>query len=322
MVGHFNLKATRKELTEYKDQQHCIVPDLYSDVFKDDKLGDGPLISTQAFPQPPCVQLARHIEIGDGSHNVQSEVEVNDCSLGDLMTERAESLHVHDAMARAATPRGNWSKLRWCWVERCPNLDVVFPSGASEDNKLETIWVSDLLKARCIWCKGRGTVWEKARTRPSACFASLRHLHLRSCPSIQYALPLWSPSFPSLETLHIIHCGGLRHVFEQDDEEHHNSIEFPNLTTIHLHDLPRLQQICEGAETLAPALDTIKIRGCWSLRRLPALKGHKASTKKPGVEVEKDVWPGPSPIWPGPIWPDPIRHGELLVPCLAAQARH
>ncbi|KAF8712660.1 hypothetical protein HU200_028419 [Digitaria exilis] len=248
-------EATRKELTEYKDQQHCIVPDLYSDVFKDDKLGDGPLISTQAFPQPPCVQLARHIEIGDGSRNVQIEVEANDCSLGDLMTERAESLHVHDAMARAATPRGNWSKLRWCWVERCPNLYVVFPSGASEDNKLETIWVSDLLKARCIWCKGRSPLWGEVRRIPYAYF-SVQHLHLRSCPSIEYAVPLWSPSFPSLETLHIINCGGLKHVFEQDNEEHLGSVKFPTLTTIHLHDLPTLRQICKGAVTLAPALES------------------------------------------------------------------
>nr|CAB3481884.1 unnamed protein product [Digitaria exilis] len=257
-------EATRKELTEYKDQQHCIVPDLYSDVFKDDKLGDGPLISTQAFPQPPCVQLARHIEIGDGSRNVQIEVEANDCSLGDLMTERAESLHVHDAMARAATPRGNWSKLRWCWVERCPNLYVVFPSGASEDNKLETIWVSDLLKARCIWCKGRSPLWGEVRRIPYAYF-SVQHLHLRSCPSIEYAVPLWSPSFPSLETLHIINCGGLKHVFEQDNEEHLGSVKFPTLTTIHLHDLPTLRQICKGA-------------------------GRKVGRKKPAVEVEKDVW--------------------------------
>jgi hypothetical protein len=94
-----------------------------------------------------------------------------------------------------------------------------------------------------------------------------------------------------LETLHIIHCGGLRHVFEQDEaEEHRSRVEFPKLATIHLHDLPALQQICEAAEMTAPALETIRITGCWSLRRLPALKGREPGMRRPAVEVEKDVW--------------------------------
>jgi hypothetical protein len=99
------------------------------------------------------------------------------------------------------------------------------------------------------------------------------------------------PSFPSLETLHIIHCGNLRHVFVPGDEKYrHTSVEFPKLTTIDLHDLPALQQICEVAEMLAPALETIKIRGCWSLRQLPALEGRKPGKRRPAVEIEKDVW--------------------------------
>jgi hypothetical protein len=100
------------------------------------------------------------------------------------------------------------------------------------------------------------------------------------------------PSFPSLETLHIIHCGNLRHVFVPQDEKYqHTSVDFPKLTTIHLHDLPALRQICEATKMLAPALETIRIRGCWSLRRLPALKGrNKPGKRRPVVEIEKDVW--------------------------------
>ena len=96
-----------------------------------------------------------------------------------------------------------------------------------------------------------------------------------------------------METLHIIHCGSLRHVFEQDEaKEHRSSVEFPKLATIHLHDLPALQQICEAAEMPAPKLETIRIRGCWSLRRLPALKGREPGMSRPAVEVEKEVWDG------------------------------
>jgi hypothetical protein len=97
-----------------------------------------------------------------------------------------------------------------------------------------------------------------------------------------------------LETLHIIHCGSLRHVFaldeEEDDIKKNTSILFPELTTIDLHDVPALQQICETNNTMAPKLKTIRSRGCWSLRRLPALGSEAGQRKRPAVEMEKDVW--------------------------------
>ncbi|KAI4963257.1 hypothetical protein ZWY2020_016900 [Hordeum vulgare] len=61
------------------------------------------------------------------------------------------------------------------------------------------------------------------------------------------------------------------------------------LATIHLHDLPVLQQICE-VKMVAPNLNTIKIRGCWALRRLPVVGTRSGDMKKPTVEIEKDVW--------------------------------
>jgi hypothetical protein len=67
-------------------------------------------------------------------------------------------------------------------------------------------------------------------------------------------------------------------------------VAFPKLTAIHLHDLPTLRQISEMM-MVAPILETIKIRGCWSLRRLPAVnKSRDPGVKKPTVEIEKDVW--------------------------------
>ncbi|KAJ1268017.1 hypothetical protein BS78_07G104700 [Paspalum vaginatum] len=75
------------------------------------------------------------------------------------------------------------------------------------------------------------------------------------------------PSFPWLETLHIVHCGNLRHVFVAGSEEHrHPSVWFPELTAIHLHDVPALREIYEAAEMVAPALETVRIRGCWGWR--------------------------------------------------------
>ncbi|CAL5008996.1 unnamed protein product [Urochloa decumbens] len=278
-------EATASKMMETIHENHHVVAGLYDDIFTE--VGDA-LPPMQTFPQPPMRQSDHHIEIGDGSRNVQTEVSDNNYNLALLMTGYTESIHVHDVSTCSSSTMtaGVWYKLRWCRVERCPKLHAVFPPGTEDyDGSLEIIWVSDLLMARCIWSKGYRE-WYYDR------FKGLQHLHLRRCPSLQFALAMGSrPSFPSLETLHIIHCGDIRHIFVLGVEAYrHTSVQFPKLTTIHLHDLPALQQICEAAETLAPALETIRVRGCWSLRRLPSLKGRKPGVRRPAVEVEKDVW--------------------------------
>ncbi|CAL5004498.1 unnamed protein product [Urochloa decumbens] len=276
------------KMTETVDENHHVVAGLYDDIFT--KVGDA-LTPMQAFPQPPTQQSDHHIEIGDGSRNVQTETqEVSDIkNLASLMSEYTESIHVHDVSTCSSTmPASDLYQLRWCRVERCPNLHAVFPPGAEDYNgRLETIWVSDLLMASCVWSKGPRRWYSSDR------FEGLQHLHLRCCPSLQFALAMDKrPSFPSLKTIHIVHCGDIRHIFVPGMEEYqHTSVQFPKLTTIHLHDLPALQKICEAAKTLAPALETIRVRGCWSLRRLPSLMGREPSMRRrPAVEVEKDVW--------------------------------
>lgn len=118
-------------------------------------------------------------------------------------------------------------------------------------------------------------------------------MHLRSCPRLQFVLPVQRiDSFANLKTLHVIHCGDLRHVFVLDEmppKERDLIVSFPKLATIHLHDLPNLRQICEF-KMLAPALETIRIRGCFGLRRLPAVAAREPGAKRPTVEMEKDVW--------------------------------
>ncbi|TVU43722.1 hypothetical protein EJB05_10210 [Eragrostis curvula] len=266
-------------------QQHHVVAAarLYNDVFAEVVPNTGDVLTPiEAFPKPPTSQLDGHLEIGEGSRNVGGEVEFYDSVVGNLsslMSAYIESLHVHDTSASTAMASTYFNELRWCRVERCPRLDPVFPRGAYP-LLLETIWASHLLMARCIWSKGP--------TNHDYNFARLRHLHLRSCPSLQFALPtLKRSSFNNLETLHVIHCGSLRHVFELDKDYKSRMVQFPELTTIHMHDVPALHQICE-VKMYAPALETIRTRGCWNLHRLPALE--EGLTRRPAVEMEKDVW--------------------------------
>uniref|UniRef100_A0A0D9W2E9 Disease resistance protein At4g27190-like leucine-rich repeats domain-containing protein n=1 Tax=Leersia perrieri TaxID=77586 RepID=A0A0D9W2E9_9ORYZ len=250
-------------------------------------VGDGPM---QVFPQAPTRELDRHVRISQESQGLESELQgyiPARNNLGLLMRRCAESLHLHDISTSINMPKNEWNYLRQCRVENCPKLDTVFP-GTYGFEALEIIWASDLLMAQSIWSKGDSYYLYGS-------FKRLRHLQLRNCPRLQFVLPLpvLASSTPSLETLHIIRCGNLRHVFVLD-EEHPKArvrVVFPNLTTIHFHDLPMLWQICEVQMLMvAPVLEAIKIRGCWGLRRLPAMEGRGLHVKKPTIEIEKDVW--------------------------------
>uniref|UniRef100_A0A0D9X9Y0 Uncharacterized protein n=1 Tax=Leersia perrieri TaxID=77586 RepID=A0A0D9X9Y0_9ORYZ len=233
-------ETTSKKMTESSDEQHYGVASIYgTDVFS--KVGDA-VTAMQSFPFPPLPEQKwdyRHIEIGDGSRNVESEVAADYDSdhLVTVMARFAESLHVHDvSTGHHILPGEAWQLLLWCHVERCSNLDTVFPPDAVDTGTLHTIWASDLLKARCIY----------------------------------------GAEAPS------------HHMWQST-----NVIKFPKLTTIHLYNLPALRQICEAVETMvAPALETIRIKGCSNLRRLPSLKGRTPGMDRPTVEVEKHVWDG------------------------------
>ncbi|XP_044425090.1 uncharacterized protein [Triticum aestivum] len=280
-LSQSKVKEKEKKIDMYGDQVsllQLVQADRYSDV--QSMVGDAP---AAAFPKPPANNLDRHIEITKGSH-------VLDSGLGYVMTRFADSLHVHDVSTSASLPTGYSPQvLRQCRMERCPKLGEVFPRGSREFWQLETFWASDLLMASWICSKGG----YRYHGFNDGSFGKLQHLRLRSCPRLQFVLPVWFRSFPSLETLHIIHCGDLRHIFVLDEKYWYPDIiqvvAFPRLTTIHLHDLPVLQQICE-VEMVAPKLNTIKIRGCWGLRRLPVVGARSGDMKKPTVEIEKDVW--------------------------------
>uniref|UniRef100_A0ACD5TRT8 Uncharacterized protein n=1 Tax=Avena sativa TaxID=4498 RepID=A0ACD5TRT8_AVESA len=244
----------------------------------------------QAFPQPPATRLDQHIEIAEGSCYVESSL---DGELGNLMGESTKSLHLHDVSIDTVIPKAKykyWRSLRWCVVERCPNLDTIFNSDSFGFYELETFWASSLLKARWIWSKG---LRYSSFNYDNDSFKNIQHLHLQSCPRLQFVLPMWVSSFPSLETLHIIRCNDLVHVFILDEKYPEkiitDGIVFPKLMTIHLHELPKMQNICQ-VKMVAPVLEIIKIRGCWGLRRLPSMASRGQGKKKPTVEIEKDVW--------------------------------
>ena len=122
------------------------------------------------------------------------------------------------------------------------------------------------------------------------------------CPRVIHVLPLAlqmvNGSLGQLETLEIMWCGDLREVFplyttdakneQQEQESATTTVPFKLLKRIHLHELPKMQGICSRWRIFAPELETVKIRGCWSLKRLPAVSSNRS--KKVECDCEKEWW--------------------------------
>uniref|UniRef100_A0ACD5VJ10 Uncharacterized protein n=1 Tax=Avena sativa TaxID=4498 RepID=A0ACD5VJ10_AVESA len=114
------------EKFDYCDQrslQQLIPAGQYRDVLG--MVGDPPM---QAFPQPLATRSDRHIEIGEGSCYVEHGLAGTPF---DMMESYAESMYLHDVLIHASTSFNRdyyWYYLRWCCVERCPELDTVFLS--------------------------------------------------------------------------------------------------------------------------------------------------------------------------------------------------
>ncbi|OEL16645.1 hypothetical protein BAE44_0022333 [Dichanthelium oligosanthes] len=241
-----------------------------------------------------------YVEIGEGISLTDMESNRAISFMELMMREQIDSLHVHGnsrilsvthklSSLHQAISAFRGIGLKWCRVERCPKLQSVFNSHGSQVTytfyKLKTIWASDLLIAGCIWCKGTVTDF-------IANFKALQSIHLHNCPRLKYVLPFRSFTLPSLETLHITRCGDLRQVFPWDDvdvPQGRSARKFQKLKHINLYDLPNLQDICEGG-MYAPVLESIKLRGCWNLMRLPVVDRDEGRGHRPVVHCEKDCW--------------------------------
>ncbi|VAH40761.1 unnamed protein product [Triticum turgidum subsp. durum] len=210
-----------------------------------------------------------------------------------FMCDNARMLYVHDSYSTTCIPcpqGATWRNLIWCRVERCPKLCSVFAtpqlrSGEHTFFWLSTLWASQLPMACYIWN------WSTTYQPSGRSFEDLVLLHLDYCPRLIHVLPLSEHMdiLPSLETLEIVCCGDLKEVFPLDPkrQQKREIIRFPTLRHIHLYQLSTLQGIC-GSRMSAPNLETIKIRGCWGLSRLPAVSG--SARKRPKVDCEKDLW--------------------------------
>jgi hypothetical protein len=118
----------------------------------------------------------------------------------------------------------------------------------------------------------------------------LKHIHLEHCPRLEKIFP-YHLSLPALETLVILFCPSLKTIFYKTPvDKVVVPSSLPNIKSINLHELPQLQHIHEDAmfRFATPKWETLLVRGCRSLRRLPFLKEHPKSKVK--VNGEREWW--------------------------------
>ncbi|XBI86935.1 hypothetical protein VPH35_025081 [Triticum aestivum] len=228
-----------------------------------------------------------HVEIGDGISNTCVD-SIQGMQAIIFAMNKAKSLFVHDNssittvipeyMMSIENKKLLWLELESCHVVRCPEMHTIFNTihGYIRFTELVNFWAADLRMIHCIWSKEQTLNVEDDRS-----FAKLQSIYLFSCPRLTFVLVMsMLYTFTSLETLHIALCGDLRQVFLVEPEI------MTRIATNHKGLLLfKLQHICE-AKMFAPKLETIRVRGCWGLRRLPAVgrDGH------PVVDCEKDWW--------------------------------
>jgi hypothetical protein len=260
----------------------------------------------EADDRPHCyisIQDEKHSELLQGTTTRQLPGAI---TLPSFVNEDAETLHLHDSFSSITSLPGpapadaqdlRWRYLKWCRLERCPNLEgVVFATPSPKQDgddifkNLETFWASQLPKARYIWNWSTTSLFRPG----SRSFEDLSFLHLDYCPRLVHVLPLYTSNTngcDSLETLEIVCCGNLREVFPSDSksQQQEEPREFPRLKRIHLYELPKLRRICGHYRMLAPRLETVKVRGCWSLKRLPAAVRDEAESSE--GESSEDITP-------------------------------
>ncbi|KAK3136637.1 hypothetical protein QOZ80_5BG0439840 [Eleusine coracana subsp. coracana] len=176
---------------------------------------------------------------------------------------------------------------------------------------LSTVIAKELDELTALECNELCTIlWppkENMKELLSKMFLWLEFVHVDLCPRLTHVLPLSSKlilrgygydTLLSLVTIEMAWCGDLKEVFAVDDIDNQKGwkqkatgvVKFPGLKHIHLHELPMMHGICGHWRIYAPDLQSIKIRGCWSLTRLPFVWGERSHDKKVECNCEKEWW--------------------------------
>ncbi|XP_058105905.1 probable disease resistance protein At5g63020 [Magnolia sinica] len=130
-------------------------------------------------------------------------------------------------------------------------------------------------------------------------FACLRYLTVQYCQVLENVMSLeLFQHLQCLEYIGIIGCSKMEEVIKGGEEAmveegynsiNNNTILLPNLRSFHLVDLGKLKSICKQV-IICPSLNTIVIKGCPRLKKIPLSLGNSTSDVEGEIQGSKEWW--------------------------------
>ncbi|KAF5195759.1 Disease resistance protein rps5 [Thalictrum thalictroides] len=144
------------------------------------------------------------------------------------------------------------------------------------------MWLVNLPKLVISW-----DVWNLQ----CAHFRKLHSVCLAECDAMVEIT--WLLLVPNLQSLYIVNCGGLEEIISSSEEfgVAYDENTFSKLKTLALLDLPNLQSICSMNALPFQSLETIHVRRCPKLRRLP-LDSNSAKNTLKKTQGDEEWWDG------------------------------
>ncbi|KAF5187666.1 Disease resistance protein summ2 [Thalictrum thalictroides] len=185
---------------------------------------------------------------------------------------------------------GHFKQLRNLVIRNCSKLQELFFDWITNNDEkevrlfenLEKMWLRNLPKLVISW---------DVRNLQYEHFRKLHLVHFEECDAMVHIT--WLLLIPNLQSLWIVNCGGLKEILSSSEEfgVAYNENSFSNLKTMTLLGLPNLQSICSMNALPFPSLETILVRRCPKLRRLP-LDSNSAKNTLKKIKGEEEWWEG------------------------------
>lgn len=210
-----------------------------------------------------------------------------------------------DTSLRSLSDISTMYELKECMLRDCHDMEYVFVAGfAHQQRCLEILCVSRLRRLTTLFFAR-----DAYKIIPDE-FGSLKHIHIEHCPRLEKLFPSNLGLLPSLETLTIKFCGGLREITYWHG--HRDATVYPLLHTVILLELPKLLHFREDVEAKMPSLKTLRVRGCLGLRRIPLLLGNPDEVTEVSGEAH---W------WNKLTWEHYEEHGLDRTSCIRFKPR-
>ncbi|XP_017980144.1 PREDICTED: probable disease resistance protein At4g27220 [Theobroma cacao] len=177
---------------------------------------------------------------------LQSVFQMNGCmwSISNLRSLELQSLPALESIWKEPTHLVSLQNLKDVKVDGCDKLKSIFsPCLAQSLLHLEQLKISACKKLEQVFAFAQDMA--ELEDRSLLCWPKLKSLVIASCESLRYVFPITlAQGLPHLESVQIIDCPQLMHVFNMAKEEYGHDILLPRLQSLRLEYLLNFRNFC------------------------------------------------------------------------------